>query len=154
MTRPTNSSNEYLESRVLSAGPVGLIEILYERALESVTSARHFLTTGDIGSRGREITRAQAILAELANCLDSRSGGEISHNLARLYEYSQQKLSRAHRFGTDEDLNEVQGILTNMLTSWRGVSAPSHSDPVSTAENGFHGERRPTSTSSQRSWTF
>ena len=154
MTCPTDSSNEYLESRVLSASPVGLIEILYERALESVTSARHFLATGDVGNRGREVTRAQAIVAELANCLDSRSGGEIAHNLARLYEYSQQKLSRAHRFGSDEDLNEVQSILTNMLTSWRGVSSPRHLDPVSAVVDGFHGESRLGPTSSQRSWTL
>ena len=154
MTCLTDSRNEYLESRVLSASPVGLIEILYERALESVTAARHFLETGDVGSRGREVTRAQAILAELADCLDSRNGGEIAVNLARLYEYSQQQLSRAHRFGSDEDLREVQSILTNMLTSWRGVSSPRCLDPVSAAADGCHGESRSGSTSSQQSWTL
>ena len=65
-----NAQNAYLEGRVLSADPLELVRILYEQALDSVSSARAELRAGNIAARSRAITRAQMVLIELETALN------------------------------------------------------------------------------------
>jgi hypothetical protein len=54
--------------------------------------------------------------------LDHEKGGEISANLKRLYNYMQQRLLVAHATKNPEPMNEVAGLLSSLLESWRQVS--------------------------------
>lgn len=127
MIKQAHSWNEYLESRVLSASPTGLIEILYEKALESVVEARRHLRSGNVAERGKCVSRAQAIFAELIASMDVTKGGAVGYSLLRLYEYAQFRLTEAHRYARDSDLLEVEKLTENMLQGWRGVV--NHPDP-------------------------
>src|SRR5271165_6718729 len=113
-----NAQDAYLESRVLSANPVELICLLYESCIRSVNEARRRLAEGEIAARARAISKASAILIELATSLngslDSAQGGAISQSLAQLYDYMLRKLTEANLEQRDAPLAEVLDLLTTL----------------------------------------
>src|SRR5260370_30131620 len=60
-----NGHDAYLESRVTSADPVELVNLLYQGCTVAVREARRHLAQGRIGERSREINKAFEILVEL-----------------------------------------------------------------------------------------
>ncbi|MGC4051559.1 MAG: flagellar export chaperone FliS [Paludibaculum sp.] len=148
------TDSEYIESRVLSATPAGLIEILYEKALEHIASAQFHLRAGAIVERGQAISKVQAIINELNHALDTRNGGEIAVNLQRLYVYSLVKLTDAHRFGSEADLVEVERILQNMLDAWREATRPTASSCNYDSVTADHMLLQPEAAPALRSWTL
>lgn len=148
------TDSEYIESRVLSATPAGLIEILYEKALEFVTAAHIHLRAGEIVERGQAISKVQAIINELVNSLDRTQGGEIAQNLLRLYDYAHHKLTEAHRFGSEPALQEVERILRNMLDGWREAIRPASNTNSYESITGEHLMMQPESAPTLRSWTL
>jgi flagellar protein FliS len=65
-----NGHDAYLESRVLSADPIELVNMLYQGCMQAVREARLHLAEGRIAERSREITKACQIVIELAVSLD------------------------------------------------------------------------------------
>src|SRR5262245_24077323 len=116
-----NAHETYLESRVLSADPVELVGLLYQGATAAVQEARRHLADGDIMARSRSISRASAILAELATSLDHARGGEVSARLAQLYDYIQTRLLDANLHQAEGPLAEVLGLLTTLSEAWAAV---------------------------------
>ena len=119
-----NGHDAYLESRVMTADPVELINLLYQACTQSVRDARTHLAAGQIAERAREITRASAIVSELTVVLDHERGGEISQRLALLYDYIQRRLITANLDQSDEPLAEVLGLLVTLSEGWAGVRPP------------------------------
>ncbi len=138
---------------MLSATPAGLIEILYEKALEHLTKAQVQLHSGEILERGLSISRTQAIINELVNCLDRKQGGEIAQNLLRLYDYSNVRLTEAHRLGSEAILKEVAGILQNMLDGWREANRLTESSRIGEPFTADHVMVQPEASPALRSWT-
>jgi flagellar protein FliS len=114
----------YLEQKILSSDPVELIQLLYQGAIDAVLKARTFLANGDIAQRSAAISKSMNILAELEGCLNQKDGGEISRNLARLYEYMQIRLLDANMQQADGPLSEVLGLLESLADAWRHVKNP------------------------------
>jgi flagellar protein FliS len=119
------TSKAYLETRILSADPVELINIFYEYAVLSVQEARDNLARRDIAARSKAITKAIRILGELEAVLDHSAGGEIAANLARLYKYMRGQLMQANIRQQDAPLAEVELLLQTIAEGWRGVSTAS-----------------------------
>jgi len=113
-----NGYQNYLEAQVMSADPIQLVQILYRAALDSIRTARECLRKGDIAGRSRSITKALSILSELATSLDHEHGGEISGNLARLYDYVQRLLMDANFRQIDEPIAEAENLLSTLLEAW------------------------------------
>src|SRR5215831_12182266 len=114
----------YLEQKILSSDPVELIQLLYQGAIDAVLKARTFLANGDIAQRSAAISKCMNILAELEGCLNQKDGGEISRNLARLYEYMQIRLLDASMQQADGPLSEVLQLLESLADAWRHVKNP------------------------------
>ena len=112
----------YAQSSLLEANPLQLIIALYDGAISATEQAKAALVSRDDMARSRSITKAVSILAELMCSLDHEKGGEISANLKRLYSYMQQRLLLAHATKAAEPMNEVVGLLSSLLESWRQVS--------------------------------
>jgi flagellar protein FliS len=117
-----NWKTAYLETRVMSADPVELINILYEYATLRVQEARTALAQGEISNRSKAITSAIAILAELNSSLDHNLGGEIAANLARLYRYMTERLTLANLKRADEPLAEVERLLKTLGEAWQTIA--------------------------------
>ena len=118
-----NPYQNYLEDEVLTADPIKLIVLLYRGAIDSVTSARRHLATGDIRARSRSITKAMEIVSELARTLDYERGGNVSTELVRIYEYVLVALSEANVTQTDEPLAHSKGLLSTLLMGWEGIQS-------------------------------
>lgn len=114
-----NPYQNYLESEVLSADPVKLVELLYRGACDAVELARRHLRAGDIMARGRAITKASNILAELLQTLDVERGGELARNLREVYDYLLRRLSQAHLEQNEEALTECARLLATLLEGWQ-----------------------------------
>jgi flagellar protein FliS len=120
----TNGHDTYLESRILAADPLELVNLLYEGSRQAVREAREHLAAGRIGERSRAITRACEILMELAQSLDHGQSSEISQRLAQLYDYMQRRLLEANMRQIDEPLAEVLALLTTLGEAREGISRP------------------------------
>ena len=119
-----NAHSAYLESRILSAEPLELVRMLYQAGVEAVSQARRHLAAGEIRERAGAISRAAEILIELETSLDCERGGEISQNLARLYEYMRHRLAEAHLEQRDSPLGEVLELMTTLRGAWEGLRTP------------------------------
>jgi flagellar protein FliS len=117
----------YLEQEVMTADPLTLVRLLYRGALDAIAGARRRLESGDIGGRSREVTKALAIVAELARSLDHQRGGEVSRALAELYDYVERLLIGANAQQTEAPLAEAERIMATLLEAWQGCAA---SEPV------------------------
>jgi flagellar protein FliS len=123
-----NWKNAYLESRILSASPLELIEILYEHAMIEIQDARQSLARGDVAARSRSISKAIAIIGELQSSLDHQAGGEIAANLGRLYRYMCARLTAGNLTQSDAPLAEVERLLGSVLVAWRAIAPISGRD--------------------------
>jgi len=92
---------------------------LYEGAIRFVGFAEKVLEAHNIAKRGEYISRAIAIIGELDNALDRKTGGEIVSNLSSLYEYMIRRLTEANRASNALPLKEVKGLLENLLDTWK-----------------------------------
>lgn len=113
----------YLESEVLSASPIQLVEILYRAAIESTVKAISAIESRDIAERVHQINRVQGILAELSQSLDHSNGGALSRELAELYDYMQRRLAQANIEQQAAPLQDVHTLLTTLLEAWSGISS-------------------------------
>ncbi|MBZ5586208.1 MAG: flagellar export chaperone FliS [Acidobacteriia bacterium] len=124
-----DANNAYLESRVLSAGPLELVRLLYQAGTGAVREARRHLAAGEIAARSRSISKACEILMELIGALDRERGGEIAERLAALYGYMYSRLLEANLRQSDAPLAEVLGLMATLGEGWDGASRASESRP-------------------------
>jgi flagellar protein FliS len=123
-----NWKTAYLESRILSASPLELINILYEHATIEIQEARQSLARGDVAARSRSISKAIAIIGELRSSLDHEAGGEIASNLGRLYRYMCVRLTAGNLNQSDAPLAEVERLLGSVGIAWRAITPISGKD--------------------------
>src|SRR5258707_15840844 len=98
----------YLEAEVMAANPLQLVRLLYRGGLDSITAARRHLRLGEIRARSGAISKAMAIVTELARSLAPQVSGELNHNLAELYGYVQSLLIEANVRQSDAPLAEAE----------------------------------------------
>lgn len=117
------AQREYLESRVLTAQPAELVELLYQIAIQSLKKAIGHLKSGDAMARAREVSRAQESVNELMAALDHSVGASFTQTLAALYAYVQQQILKGHSGQSEEALERAIEILTTLQEGWNGVCA-------------------------------
>jgi len=113
--------NPYFEQVILSASPIELVRLMYQKAIACVADARDHLKAGRIKERSQAINRAYAILAELLISLDSEKAPELAKNLRGLYCYMQQRLLDANFTQKDAPLEETGKLLATLADAWMAV---------------------------------
>ena len=108
----------YRESEIDLAGPVKLVELLYQGAIDATRQARRDLAQGEILARGRAASKASAILMELASSLDHERGGEIARNLGELYQYVMMRITEGHAKASDVSLAEAEHLMRELASAW------------------------------------
>jgi flagellar protein FliS len=126
--------NPYFEQMILSASPIELIRLMYQRAIASVADARDHRREGRIRERSQAINKAYAIVSELLISLDAERAPELAANLRRLYCYMQERLLEANFRQTDGPLEETGRLLTTLADAWREV--PEHSEHSESVADG------------------
>jgi flagellar secretion chaperone FliS len=117
-----NGYKNYLDQEVLTANPLGLVELLYRGALDAIGSARRYLKAGDIRARSRAITKAMEIVTELARSLNPTAGPELVTSLADLYRYTLTLLIEANTKQADAPLAEAERLLGTLAEAWKNCS--------------------------------
>ena len=83
---------------------------LYDGLLRFIAFARRGIEYGSPAKRGENISKALKIINELECSLDMEAGGDIARNLASLYGYMIERLTRANMRSDLEALNEVESL--------------------------------------------
>ena len=108
------------------ASPHQLITMLLDGAIERVASAVGAMERGEIGATGESIGKAISIVDNLRVSLDQQKGGQISENLASLYEYMTRRLLEANATKDTAMLAEVASLLKEIKEAWDQVPADLH----------------------------
>jgi flagellar protein FliS len=108
----------YLQHSLEGADPLELTRMLYRGAVDALRGAISALAAGDVAERGRLITKSQLIVAELAAALDHDRGGELSANLAKLYDYVLHLIQNGNFEHQAAPLEEAQNLLAQLLSAW------------------------------------
>ena len=115
----------YLDNKVFSADPIGLVCLLYEGAIDSLLQARAFLQEGRIQERSAAISKAMQIVLELQSSLDEQRGGEIALGLAQLYAHIQERLVEANAEQKLPPLEEALSLLSIVHQGWKEAAMAS-----------------------------
>lgn len=117
-----NPYGGHVAERVLGADPVELIVILHEELLSAVGEARRLLAAGDAGGRARAVSRAFAILAELAQSLNPEASPELAQRLLALYDFLFDRLRQGNFEQRDQPLAEAEQVVRTLLDGWRAAA--------------------------------
>ena len=117
----SNPYTAYIEDEILSASPLRLVCLLYEKAISELRSARTYMLSGDVAPRCAAITKACDVIAELSGSLDLTAGGETADRLYGLYQYSLSRLLEANLQKQEAPIAEVIGLLHTLLEGWAQI---------------------------------
>jgi flagellar protein FliS len=111
-----------METGVVAASPHKLIVMLFDGALVSISSALMNMRSGNIGEKGKAISKAIMIIdSGLRASLDKKVGGEIAEGLDALYEYMSGRLLTANLKNDPAILEEVQRLLVELRDAWNQI---------------------------------
>ena len=108
-------------SGTLYADPHSLITQMFEGALTRIAQAKGAINRNEIPQKAELIGKAILIIGSLEGCLDHEKGGELSHNLSRLYEYMNLTLAQANIQNDITKLDEVSRLLLEIKTAWNEI---------------------------------
>ncbi len=114
------------DAAVLGADSHNLILLLMKGCLEALAQAKGALQQGNIEMRGKKITRASEIIMGLRDFLDTEKGGELAQNLDALYDYMVRALWDAHKIPSEEKIDEVYKLMTNVASAWAEIGNEVH----------------------------
>ncbi len=118
-----NGITAYKENAVTTQPRGRLVVLLYEGAIKFLRQAERELEADHFLEKGRYISKAQAIIAELNSCLDMEVGGEISQNLRQLYNFMCKHLDEANLRRDPQRIRDVIACLSDLNEGWKAVSA-------------------------------
>ena len=134
-----SARDQYLESEILSAGPVRRVQLLYEGAIEAIARARVATEEGDILTRAAKVNKALDILTELSLSLDHGRGAPVSRELVEIYDYAQRCLIEGSARQAGKPFADAEQVLRTVLDAWKnvpevggslGVASPGRHVPV------------------------
>lgn len=123
-----NNSNykQYNQVQIKTANKGKLIVMLYQGAIKFMKKALMLLEKKDMEGKGNCLIRSQDIILELLYALDQKmldSGNDLALNLQRLYLYSYRQLVQANVQMDPKLIEDVIGIMENLLEAWENVVA-------------------------------
>ena len=127
---------QYNQVQIKTANRGKLIVMLYQGAIRFMKKAILHLEQKDMEGKGNALIRAQDIILELTYALDKESldrGDELAVNLQRLYLYSYRRLVHANVRMEVEPIQEVIGLMEDLLEAWEQILQSEGGEATSTA---------------------
>jgi flagellar protein FliS len=113
--------NPYFEQMILSASPIELVRMLFQRAISKVREARGHLKENRIEERASAINAAYMVVAELLSSINAGEAPDLAQKLESLYRYVQMRLVEANLNQTDAPMADVLGVLTTLAEAWIAI---------------------------------
>lgn len=118
-----NAAIAYRNASIENAPPVKIVRMLYEGAIRYIERAEAQFGKGDVRGALQWTKRADAIVEELRLALDPSHDNGLCSNLDRLYDFVQERISRAVIERRPDSLREARQVLTTLLDGWARVDA-------------------------------
>jgi flagellar secretion chaperone FliS len=109
---------QYQQTQVSTSSPEKILLMLYDGAINFSRIAMEKAANGDRSERGKYVSKAQAIVAELMNTLDHDVGGAIAERLTHLYMYIIHEYIKANVNNSVTSLENTVKILGMMRDTW------------------------------------
>lgn len=106
-----------------ASDPHRLIVMMMDGALERIATARGLMSHGPSADKAQLLHRAVAIIDELRNSLNFKSGGDLSHKLDSLYDYICVRIMQANAANKPEWLDEVSRLVGEIRAAWLAIPA-------------------------------
>ena len=117
-----------IASRVESATPKELVQLLFDGALNKLQVAKGCIERQDIAGRGAALNEAVSIVEGLQGSLDMEAPGSLARNLDDLYTYVMRQLLHANRHNDAHRVSECIALLSTVSEAWASLE-----DEVATA---------------------
>ena len=109
------------KSTAQQATPYQLVAMLFQKLLDNVATAKGAISQNNYAKKGSEISNAIAIIGVLEGSLDFEQGGEVSNNLASLYNFCCEQLLVASANNDIDKLEEIIQILLPIKSGWDSI---------------------------------
>jgi len=116
--RADRYSTRYQESQVLTAGREQLLVLTYDGVLRFLSRARKGIHEGDLHEKHLGLTKAQGLIIELRRTLNFSQAPELAHNLARVYAYLLEQISRADMDDDADRIGHVIELVSELREAW------------------------------------
>jgi len=118
------SINKYRQvsvNNVQEMTPYEQVNLIFVNIIGKLAAAKGSIERKEIEKKGNNISVCISLIGALQDALNMDDGGEISANLASLYEYCQYKLVNANVNNDIEGLIEVSTIIKNIKEGWEAI---------------------------------
>jgi flagellar protein FliS len=109
------------KSSAQQASPYQLVAMLFRKLLDNIATAKGAIQQKDTAKKGELISNSISIIAVLEGSLDFEKGGDISNNLAELYNFCSRKLVEANTNNDIALLDEIINILLPIKSGWDSI---------------------------------
>lgn len=116
-----NPAKAYLATQVETTTQGELLIMLYEAAIKFLKRARMEIENKDYAKKGIYISKAMAIIHELAESLNKEKGGDITPKLASLYQFCTSQLVKANIRMDVKMVDEVIRILDGLRSAYAQI---------------------------------
>ncbi|SFC23870.1 flagellar export chaperone FliS [Pseudoalteromonas denitrificans] len=118
------SINKYRQvsiNNVQDMAPYEQVKLILVNIVGKLAAVKGCIERKDIEKKGLYISNCISLIGALQTALNMDEGGEISENLASLYEYCQFKLVNANVENDVEGIIEVSNIIKNIKEGWDAI---------------------------------
>ncbi len=111
----------YQKTETFGKSPLELLLMVYDGAIQAMSDAESAFRDGDRDGGREKIERARKFITHLYTTLDNERGGEVATQLGHLYVFIIERLQVAQASADFEALVDLQAILNNLRSGWKGV---------------------------------
>src|SRR5262245_54176574 len=116
-----NPYKQYQKTQVVTASREKILLMLYEGAIRFTKQAASAMEQKKIAEKGKFISKATAIIAELMATLDFKAGGPLAADLENLYVFMIDKLIEGNITNNVECLSHVEKLLMTLYSAWKDI---------------------------------
>lgn len=128
----TQALNVYHRTAIETADPLQLIILCYDGAINYLKQAKELHERREMNEAYQKIRHAQNIITELLVGLDYERGGDIAHNLNRLYNFILRQLIGINSRENTSIYDHLVIILSGLRESWETIRLSPGQTPVKT----------------------
>ena len=113
--------SQYKTNQISYAEQGKLILMMYDGAIMFIKQAKNKLKKNDLGGMGLYLGKAESVISELSNSLNSEEGGNISKSLESLYNFILKELLLANIKKDPIVLEKLTSILSKLREAWHQI---------------------------------
>ena len=114
-----NPYSQYQKTHVTTASRENILLMLYEACIKFTKRAELALVEKRIADKGKNVSKAIAILSELMAVLDFKVGGDLALELEKLYVFMIDKLIEGNVSNDPVCFSQVEALLKTLHTGWK-----------------------------------